>query len=255
MNLAAQIAAYKERGFNDEQAKVITMMGLAAGALFRDFPDSFLLFGGATLVLFHESVRHSADLDLQPRADELPTPEELRASLANGLAPAAEALNLGPLQVEVTDDKIFVRQRDNSLLFTVDITRLGSVLESEVVEHTVEIDGEFATVKAASRDLLLLHKAECFMLRKIMKARDAFDIYRLRQSGVILSQNLESHLEDTLMGDVLDATDIGERIAQVDEKRCSELRSKLPPDVYAFLAKEKFEPLRHALQDLYQRWL
>jgi hypothetical protein len=255
MNLAAQIAAYKERGFNDEQAEVITMMRVAAGVLFRDFPDAFLLFGGATLVLFHDSVRHSADLDLQPRADELPTSEELRASLANGLAPAAEALNLGPLQVEVTDDKIFVRQRDNSLLFKVDITRLGSVLESEVVEHTVEIDGEFSTVKAASLDLLLLHKAECFMLRNPMKARDAFDIYGLRQSGVVLSQNLENHLEDTLMGDVLDATDIGERIAQVDEKRCSsELRSRLPPDVFELLAKEKFEPLRHALRDLYQRW-
>jgi hypothetical protein len=256
MNLAAQIAAYKERGFDDEQAKVITMMRVAAGVLFRDFPDSFLLFGGATLVLFHDSVRHSADLDLLARAAELPTPEELRASLANGLAPAAEALNLGPLQVEVTDDKIFVRQRDNSLLFKVDITRLGSVLESEVEEHTVEIDGEsFATVKAASRDLLLLHKAECFMLRKAMKARDAFDIYRLRQSGVVLSQNLESHLEDTLMGDVLDATDIEERIVQVDEKRCSELRSLLPTDIFESLAKEKFEPLRHALRDLYRRWL
>jgi hypothetical protein len=255
MNLAAQIAAYKERGFNDEQAEVITMMRVASGVLFRDFPDSFLLFGGATLVLFYDSVRHSADLDLQPRADELPTPEELRASLANGLAQAAEALNLGPLKVDVTDDKIFVRQRDNNLLFKVDITRLGSVLESEVEEHTVEIDGEFATVKAASRDLLLLHKAECFMLRKAMKARDAFDIYRLRQSGVVLSQNLESHLDDTLMGDVLDATDIGDRIAQVDEKRCNELRSRLPPDVFESLAKEKFEPLRHALQDLYRPWL
>src|SRR6202140_5070 len=107
MNLAAQIAAYRERGFTGEQAEVITMMRVAAGVLFRDFPDSFLLFGGATLVLFHDSVRHSADLDLLARAAELPTPEELRASLENGLAPAAEALNLGPLQVEVTDDKIF----------------------------------------------------------------------------------------------------------------------------------------------------
>lgn len=128
-------------------------------------------------------------------------------------------------------------------------------MESEVEEHTVEIDGEFATVKAASRDLLLLHKAECFMLRKAMKTRDAFDIYRLRQSGVVLSKNLENHLEDTLMGDVLDATDIDERIAQVDEKRCSELRSLLPPDIFEALANEKFEPLRHALQDLYRRWL
>ena len=64
MDLAAQIAAYRVRGFTGEQAEVITMMQLAAGVLFQDFPDSFLLFGGATLLLFHDSVRHSADLDL-----------------------------------------------------------------------------------------------------------------------------------------------------------------------------------------------
>ncbi len=77
----------------------------------------------------------------------------------------------------------------------------------------------------------------------------------MRQSGVVLSQNLESHLEDTLMGDVLDATDIAERIVRVDEKRCSELHSLLPTDIFESLAKEKFEPLRHALRDLYRRWL
>jgi hypothetical protein len=97
MNLAAQIAAYRDKGFTREQAEVITLMRVAAGVLFRDFPDSFLLFGGATLLLFHNSVRHSADLDLQPRADTLPTSEDLRGSLATGLASAADALNLGPL--------------------------------------------------------------------------------------------------------------------------------------------------------------
>jgi hypothetical protein len=37
------------------------------------------------------------------------------------------------------------------------------VLESEIEEHTVEIDEDnVAKVKAASRDFLLLQKAECF---------------------------------------------------------------------------------------------
>lgn len=189
MNLAAQIATYVERGFTDEQAEVITMMRVAAGALFRDFPDAFLLFGGATLLLFHDSVRHSADLDLLRRGEQLPTSEDLRASLAAALASAAVALNLGPLQVEVSGDKILVKKRDSSLLFKVDITRFGSVLESEVEEHTVEIDDQtVAQVKAASRDFLLLQKAECFLLRKIMKTRDAFDIYRLKQSGIALKR-------------------------------------------------------------------
>lgn len=256
MNLAAQIAAYRDKGFTGDQAEVITMMRLAAGVLFQDFPDSFLLFGGATLLLFHDSVRHSADLDLLPRVDKLPTSEDLRASLAAGLASAADALNLGPLQVEVSGDKILVKKQDNSLLFKVDITRFGSVLESEVEEHAVEIDeGNVAKVKAASRDFLLLQKAECFLLRKIMKARDPFDIYRLRQSGVVLNEQLENHLEDTLMGYEIEATDITARIAQVDEKRCSELRPLLPSDVFESLEKERFSPLRDALCDLYRRWL
>jgi hypothetical protein len=256
MNLAAQIAGYRHRGFTGEQAEVITMMRLAAGVLFQDFPDSFLLFGGATLLLFHDSVRHSADLDLLPRADKLPTTEDLRASFAAGLASAADALNLGPLQVEVSGDKILVKKRDNSLLFKVDITRFGSVLESEIEEHAVEIDEDnVAKVKAASRDFLLLQKAECFLLRKIMKARDAFDIYRLRQSGIVLDEQLGNHLEDTLMGHEVEATDIAARIAQVDEKRCSELRFLLPSEVFESLAKEQFGPLRDALRDLYRRWL
>lgn len=256
MNLAAQIAVYVDRGFTSEQAEVITMMRVAAGALFRDFPDSFLLFGGATLLLFHDSVRHSADLDLLSRGGEIPTAEDLRASLAALLASAAAALNLGPLQVETSGDKILVKKRDGSLLFKVDITRFGSVLEGEVEEHSVEIDEQtVAQVKAASRDFLLLQKAECFLLRKIMKTRDAFDIYRLRQSGIALNEVLENHLEDTLMGHEIEATDIATRIDQVDTKHCSELRALLPSDVFEALTKEQFSPLRDALRNLYHRWL
>lgn len=256
MNLAAQIAAYRQRGFTGEQAEVITMMRVAAGVLFRDFPDSFLLFGGATLLLFYDSVRHSADLDLHPRADKLPTSEDLRASLATGLASAADALTFGPLHIEASGNKILVKQRDNSLLFKVDITRFGSVLESEIEEHAVEIDEDsIANVKAASREFLLLQKAECFLLRKIMKTRDAFDVYGLRQSGVVLNEQLEHHLEDTLIRDQIDAAEIAAKIAQVDEKRCSELRALLPSEVFESLAKGQFSALREALRDLYRRWL
>jgi hypothetical protein len=201
-------------------------------------------------------VRHSADLDLLPRADKLATSEDLRASLATGLASAADALNLGPLHTEVSGDKILVKKRDNSLLFRVDITRFGSVLESEVEEHAIEIDEDHvAKVKATSRDFLLLQKAECFLLPKIMKSRDAFDIYSLRQSGGALNQQLENRLEDTLMGHEIEATDIAARIAQVDEKRCSALRALLPSEVFESLAKKQFNPLRVALRDLYRRWL
>ena len=171
-------------------------------------------FGGATLLLFHDSVRHSADLDLLARG-EIPSSEDLRASLSAGLAAAADALNLGPLQVETSGDRILVKKRDSSLLFKVDITRFGCVRDSEIEEHMVEVDEQtVAQVKAASPGFLLLQKAECFLLRKIMKTRDAFDIYRLRQSGIALSQVLENHFEDTLMGHEIEATDIVKRIDQ-----------------------------------------
>jgi hypothetical protein len=130
------------------------------------------------------------------------------------------------------------------------------VLESSVEEHAIEIDEDnVAKVKAASRDFLLLQKAECFLLRKIMKARDAFDMYSLRQSGVVLNEQLENHLEDTLMGPEIEATDIVARIAQVDEKGCSALRALLPSEVFESLANKHFNPLRDALRDLYRRWL
>ena len=65
-------------------------------------------------------------------------------------------------------------------------------------EHAVEIDEDnVAKVKAASRDFLLLQKAERFLLRKIMKARDVFDISndvapvkRLADSFFIVSDTL-----------------------------------------------------------------
>jgi hypothetical protein len=88
-----------------------------------------------------------------------------------------------------------------------------------------------------------------------MKARDAFDIYRLRQSGVVLNQQLGNHLEDTLMGNEIEATDIAARIAQVDEKCCGALRALLPSRIFDSLAKEQFSPLRDALRDLCGRWL
>jgi hypothetical protein len=63
---------YEEKGFSREKAEINALMENSMFAIFRDFPDAFLLFGGATLGLFHESVRHSADLDLLARGTSLP---------------------------------------------------------------------------------------------------------------------------------------------------------------------------------------
>ena len=80
---------------NASSKQVITLMKLASGVLFQDFPDSFVLFGGATLLLFHQSSRHSGDLDLLSTTEEPPKPEAIQASLATGIRPTAEALNIG----------------------------------------------------------------------------------------------------------------------------------------------------------------
>jgi hypothetical protein len=231
------------------------MMRAAAGVLFRDFPDSFLLFGGATLVLFHQSPRHSADLDLLEAGDP-PNLEAVRDSLANGIGPIAEALNQDPLEIEIGQE-LFVKNRNRKVLFTVDINKFGSVIDSEIEEHAVSIDDDsIAQVKAASREFLLLQKSECFLLRKNVKARDAFDVYQLRSSGVALSQNLRSHLEDTLISNEIEAEGIVEKVKLIDEKRCrGELESFLPSELFNALARNGFQPLRDVLLDLYRAWL
>lgn len=64
MNLEERLAKYLERDFSLEQAQTLVLMEEAAIALFSALPEHFVQFGGATLVLFHNSPRLSKDLDL-----------------------------------------------------------------------------------------------------------------------------------------------------------------------------------------------
>jgi len=122
-------------------------MEAAAFAIFRDFPDAFVLFGGATLVLYHDSVRHSADLDLLSRAVETPNRQEIAASLERELTPLSTIMETGTLRFgtdtsESFEGRIFVTTDSNRRLFRVDLSRLGSAIESEIEDH--HIDGETA---------------------------------------------------------------------------------------------------------------
>lgn len=262
MNISAEVGLYRGKGFTAEQAEVITLMRLAAGVLFCAFPESFLLFGGATLLLFHDSPRHSGDLDLLSRTAERPTIAAIQTALDAGLGPAAEALNLAPLQYEDAfqgelEMKLWVKAGDGRPLFRVDLNRFGSVLDSEIEEHDIAIDNDkLATVKAASREFLLLQKAECFLLRRIVKVRDAFDIRLLTDAGAGLDRNLKAHFSDTLMSCEIETEDILSRIEQVDERRCrKELEPVLPGEVFESLARQGFKSLRDALHQLYADWL
>jgi Nucleotidyl transferase AbiEii toxin, Type IV TA system len=199
MNTARQTTKYEERGFSREKAEINALMENAILAIFRDFPDAFLLFGGATLVLFHESVRHSADLDLLPRGTSIPPRDEIISTLKREVSPIAETLQLGELQFATTgsggvEGSIFVSSSSGQRLFRVDLTKFGSAIESEIETHPIESQsGESVDIKSPTN---LLQKAEAFLLRRIVKARDAYDIHVLLQKGAVLNPNLKAHLED-----------------------------------------------------------
>src|SRR5215475_6532732 len=128
MTLQERIARYLDRKLQKDQAEILVLMEEAAIALFSALPDHFVLFGGATLVLFHESPRISKDLDLLARVDRLPTARELISALETRLPEGIAALGLGPVTFEPeTEGENFVRLwivgRDRRKLFTVDLTR------------------------------------------------------------------------------------------------------------------------------------
>jgi hypothetical protein len=262
MNIARQIAKYEEKGFTRERAEINALMENAIFAIFRDFPEAFLLFGGATLVLFHESVRHSADLDLLARGTSLPTLDEIIVTLKRELSPIAQILRLGDLQFETAGSgtqigRIFVASTSGQRLFRVDLTKFGSAIESEIETHAIEAQsGESVVIKSATKELLLLQKAEAFLLRRIVKARDAYDIHVLLEKGAALSPTLRAHLADAIHANEIDAVAISERLALIDKELCSlELSAILPLEVYSQLEQSKFGKLRDAVTTLYEEWL
>jgi hypothetical protein len=262
MTLQKRVARYLDRNLQEDQAEILVLMEEAAIALFSALPDHFVLFGGATLVLFHNSPRISKDLDLLSRTDRLPTARELVGALDSRLQDIARALGLGPVGFEPeTKGEHFVRLwivgPAKQKLFTVDLTRIGgSVLMREVVKEKIEDDGNTALIPAASRDYLLLQKAETFVSRRTVKARDAFDVRLLLLRGAKLGAVLKGHLEDALKWREVGREEIAERIERVNRKLCrAELKPVLPDEVYTELEQDDFEILRAALRSIFSDWL
>jgi hypothetical protein len=261
VNLAEQLDTLRGRGFSEEQARVVALMREAATVVFRQWPESFILYGGANLVLFQDSVRHSADLDLHLRGD-LPPGEQLADVLRQGLEPLAKLLEQHPLGVHVfrSDQdllKIGVSSPQGGVLFTIDLNRMGSVIQSGIDEQVMEGLGtpDMANVKFVSRDHLLLQKAEAFLLRRVVKARDAYDIRFLLDRGATLNGHLHDHLADLLLGSI-DQEQIAERIASVTDDLCRvELKGFLPNDRYDALEKANFQSLKDGLSQLFGEWL
>lgn len=262
MNLAEQIEQLVGRGFTEERAETIVLMREAAIIIFDVFPETLVLVGGANLVLFQEGVRHSADLDFFPVSGEMPNVAKLSEVLLDGLTPLGKLLNLHPVNLKTISSeegqiKLMLSSNDGQALFTVDITRIGSVIESGVEEIPLEATAvnRAANIKYVSRDQLLLNKAEAFLLRRNLRTRDAYDAMDLLTKGASVTGNLKNHLEDMLHGE-FDADRIRERIKQVDAKRCrAELKDKLPDEVYRNLEELDFQPLRDALAKIFHEWL
>jgi len=262
MNLATEVSKYETKGFSRERSEVIVLMQQAAGAVFRDFPESFVLFGGATLILFHDGVRHSADLDLLSRTDELPPPDAIVESIRRGIESSADALELSPLEFasdRVGNNQIHVAVNSGSgeRLFRVDLSHLGSVISSQIEEHSIDIGtGVVPTIRSASKHFLLLQKAEAFLLRRRVRISDAYDAYFLMSAGAQLNEVLTAHLSDALMNFEMDAEAIRFRIGAVDANHCRlELKPILPSEVYDPLGRADFQPLRDSLESLYAPWL
>ena len=194
--------------------------------------------------------------------DRLPTAQELIGALEARLRDMAGALGLGPVVFESeTEGEDFVRLwivgSAKQKLFTVDLTRIGgSVLVREIVKEKIEEEGKTALIPAASRDYLLLQKGETFVSRRVVKARDAFDIRLLLQRGAKLDAVLKGHLEDALKWREVSREEINERIQSVNQKLCrAELKPVLPEGVYAKLEQDNFETLRAALRSVFADWL
>jgi hypothetical protein len=260
MNLQARVDRYRERDFQKSDAEILVLIEESAVALFASFHDHFILFGGATLVLFYGSPRLSRDLDLLVSPGPLPKTEDVHAVVRSRIQPVAEIFGFG--QLEFRQDianpdftKHWVLANEEPL-FSIDLTRIGgNVIETQIVKKTIT-DAPEITVLTPNANYLLFQKCETFLGRRNVKARDAFDIYLLLSRGAQLDKTLRPHLEDFIAMNELDKESIEARIEAVNPKLCTvELRPVLPLPLFEQLEKERFELIRQSLRTVLSDWL
>jgi hypothetical protein len=115
------------------------------------------------LILFHNSVRISRDLDLLSHGAPLPSAEEIANALSLGLEELGALVNVNPLTIRIDKPeskfvKLSVLGTGGQSLFTVDLGGLGTVLASGIEEHALEAvsQNSATTIKSVSRDHQLL---------------------------------------------------------------------------------------------------
>ncbi len=260
MNLQSRIDRYRERGIQEFDAQVLLLIEESAVALFNSFPDHFVLFGGVTLVLFHDSPRVSRDLDLLAPPGQPPGAEEIQKVIHAAIQPIAEVLGLGQIEFKqdiatagLTRQWVLANQKP---LFSIDLTTIGGgILQSQILQHTIAgIPGK--TVLAPNANYLLFQKCETFLSRRFVKARDAFDIRLLLSRRAALDNTLRAHLQDFLSMNEFDAEFIDARIRSVTPKLCTvELRPVLPASVFEELEKQDFQPIESSLRTVFAEQL
>lgn len=259
MNLADRLKIYLDRGFQEDEAAILVLIEEAGIAIFTAFPDHFVLFGGAALLLFYHSPRFSRDLDLLVSTAEFPPFEEITSAVRKQIQPIAEILGLGQLDFQrYNESNDFIKcwvVANEKPLFSIDLTRIGgTVLESQIVKQTIAGTSD-RTVRTATANYLLLQKCEVFLTRRHVKARDAFDILLLLGRGASLNHSLQAHLEDFVLLKELDAEFIEARIQSIDVKLCTaDLRSVLPPALFDELATKQFAPIGNSLRKVFSQW-
>lgn len=249
-----------ERGFQRTEAEILVLIEESAVAIFTSFPENFILFGGAALVLFHDSPRLSRDLDLLTTPAALPTTEEIQQVVQSGIQPLADVFGLGRLEFRsdaaTSGFAKYWVLANGQPLFSIDLTGIaGSVLKTKIVKQSIANESD-KIVLSPTADYLLLQKCETFLNRRYLKTRDAFDIHFLVQRGASLDKHLHAHLEDFITMREIDGGFIEDRITRTDHKSCTvELRPVLPAYIFDELAQHQFEPIRHSLRDAFSYWL
>ena len=260
MNWQERIGRYLKRGFQTDDAEILVLLEECTAGLFSAFPQHFVLFGGAPLVLFFDSPRLSRDLDLLVKVENLPAMAEIENAIRHSIQPLAETFGLGKLEFQTIHGhgeflKIWV-QANQRRLFSVDLTGIGgTVVRSEEVPNKIA-ESDQKIVITPSGSALLFQKCETFLERRIVKSRDAFDIDVLLARGASLDQNLRAHLDDFIRMRELDSDSIRHRINRIDVKLCTaELRPVLPDKVFSSLAERQFRTLRSSLESVFADWV
>jgi len=260
MNLQIRLERFRDRGIQELDCQILVLIEESAAALFDSFPDLFILFGGVTLVLFHDSPRLSRDLDLIVPPGYVPDYEEIQKVVRSAIQPIAETLGLGQLEFRqdvaaptLAKQWVLANQKP---LFSIDLSTIGgTVLKSQIVKHIIAELPE-KRVFAPNANYLLYQKCETFLNRRYPKARDAFDIHFLLSRGADLEKTLRPHLEDFIAMKEFDRGFIEERIRSMTAKLCTvELRPVLPLSMFEELAKADFASIRGSVRTIFSEWL